>query len=233
MIASPTTENLQQIFSLKRDLVAMRRVITPMRDMFPRNADRIAELPGLETDDRLYFRDLYDSLIRVSELVDSYRDLLSRRDRHVPLDGRQPAGRGQQQLTIIATIFLPLTLPDRLLRPELRVSDQPHHRRDVDVLGVRDRAAGRLGDRLLDLLPPQGLDRDVGVRSGASGGLARALPLPGHPPLRRSRSPCGHGRPMISPSCSPPPGDPLVHRYRYTLPADDGRGPRLAGRRGA
>ncbi len=40
-------------------------------------AGRISDIRGLQSDDRLYFRDLYDSLNRISELVDSYRDLLS------------------------------------------------------------------------------------------------------------------------------------------------------------
>jgi magnesium transporter len=70
-------ENLQRIFSIKRDLVSMRRVVTPVRDMMARNSDTLASLPGLQSDDRLYFRDVYDSLIRTSDLVDSYRDLLS------------------------------------------------------------------------------------------------------------------------------------------------------------
>jgi magnesium transporter len=109
VIENPTTEDLQRIFSLKRDLVEMRRVISPMRDMFARNGDRISDLPGLETDDRLYFRDLYDGLIRVSELVDSYRDLLSgATDMYLStIANRQ--GEVNKQLTLIATIFLPLT----------------------------------------------------------------------------------------------------------------------------
>jgi magnesium transporter len=105
--ASPA--ELQRIFSLKRDLVAMRRVVSPMRDMFARNADRIAALPGLETDDRLYFRDLYDGLIRVSELVDSYRDLLSGATDMYLSTVANRQGEINKQLTIIATIFLPLT----------------------------------------------------------------------------------------------------------------------------
>jgi magnesium transporter len=87
----------------------MRRVISPMRDMFARNADRIAELPGLETDDRLYFRDVYDTLIRVSELVDSYRDLLSGATDMYLSTVANRQGEVNKQLTIIATIFLPLT----------------------------------------------------------------------------------------------------------------------------
>jgi magnesium transporter len=105
--ASP--EDLQRIFSLKRDLVAMRRVVTPMRDMFARNAERIAELPRMQADDRLYYRDLYDGLIRIADLVDSYRDLLSgATDMYLStIANRQ--GEVNKQLTIIATIFLPLT----------------------------------------------------------------------------------------------------------------------------
>jgi magnesium transporter len=109
VIDHASAEDLQRIFSLKRDLIAMRRVVTAMRDMFARRADRIAELPGLDTDDRLYFRDLYDGLIRISDLVDSYRDLLSgATDMYLStIANRQ--GEINKQLTVIATIFLPLT----------------------------------------------------------------------------------------------------------------------------
>ena len=109
VIDDPDATDLQRIFSLKRDLVAMRRVITPMRDMFARNADRLAEWPGLQTDDRLYFRDLYDGLIRVSELVDSYRDLLSGATDMYLSTVANRQGEVNKSLTIIATIFLPLT----------------------------------------------------------------------------------------------------------------------------
>jgi magnesium transporter len=109
VLDNPTTADLQRIFSLKRDLVAMRRVITPMRDMFARNGDRLSEWPGLQTDDRLYFRDLYDGLIRVSDLVDSYRDLLSGATDMYLSTVANRQGEVNKSLTIIATIFLPLT----------------------------------------------------------------------------------------------------------------------------
>jgi magnesium transporter len=87
----------------------MRRVITPMRDMFQRSGDRIASLPGLQTDDKLYFRDLYDGLIRTSDLVDSYRDLLSGATDMYLSQVANKQGEINKQLTIIATIFLPLS----------------------------------------------------------------------------------------------------------------------------
>jgi magnesium transporter len=109
VIARPSEESLHRIFALKRDLVAMRRVVTPMRDVFARDAERISDLPGMEQDDRLYFRDLYDSLIRVSDLVDSYRDLLSGATDMYLSTVANRQGEVNKQLTIIATIFLPLS----------------------------------------------------------------------------------------------------------------------------
>lgn len=109
VLADPGNAQLQRIFALKRDLVALRRVVTPQRDIFARGIDRITELPGLEHDARDYFRDVYDHLIRISDLVDSYRDLLSGvTDMYLStIANRQ--GEVAKQLTIIATIFLPLT----------------------------------------------------------------------------------------------------------------------------
>jgi magnesium transporter len=109
VISEPSEESLHRIFALKRDLVAMRRAVTPMRDVFARDADAIADLPGLESDDRLYFRDVYDSLIRVSDLVDSYRDLLSGATDMYLSTVANRQGEVNKQLTVIATIFLPLT----------------------------------------------------------------------------------------------------------------------------
>jgi magnesium transporter len=108
VIADPTERQLQRLFSLKRELVAMRKVITPQRDLFASSVDRISELPGLTLDERDYFRDIYDHLIRISDLIDSYRDLLSgATDLYLStVSNRQ--NDVMKQLTVIATIFLPL-----------------------------------------------------------------------------------------------------------------------------
>jgi magnesium transporter len=109
VIAQPREESLQRIFSLKRDLIAMRRVVVPMRDFFARDADEITHLPGMEPDDSLYFRDLYDTVVRTSDLIDSYRDLLSGATDMYLSTVANRQGEIAKQLTIIATIFLPLT----------------------------------------------------------------------------------------------------------------------------
>jgi magnesium transporter len=109
VLAHPTDRELQRLFGLKRTLVAMRKVVTPQRDIFARSIDQIADLPGLQLDERDYFRDIYDHLIRISDLIDSYRDLLSgATDLYLStISNRQ--NDVMKQLTIIATIFLPLS----------------------------------------------------------------------------------------------------------------------------
>lgn len=109
VLQNPSDAELQRLFKLKRQLVAMRKVVTPQRDLFARSVDQIAELPGLQLDEQDYFRDIYDHLIRISDLIDSYRDLLSgATDLYLStVSNRQ--NDVMKQLTVIATIFLPLS----------------------------------------------------------------------------------------------------------------------------
>jgi len=103
-----TDAQLQEIFSMKKLLVGLRKAITPQRDMFARLAGGITTLPGMTTDDERYFRDVYDHLIRISDLVDTYRDLLtSSMDVYLSTVSNRLNGV-MKQLTVIATIFLPL-----------------------------------------------------------------------------------------------------------------------------
>jgi magnesium transporter len=109
ILAGPSDSQLQQLFGMKRTLVAMRKVVTPQRDLFARSIDQLAELKGLQLDERDYFRDVYDHLIRISDLIDSYRDLLSgSTDLYLStVSNRQ--NEVMKQLAIVGTIFLPLS----------------------------------------------------------------------------------------------------------------------------
>jgi magnesium transporter len=100
---------LQEIFQMKRLLVGMRKAVTPQRDTFARLMGGVAELPGLEEEDERYFRDVYDHLIRISDLIDSYRDLLTgAMDVYLSTVSNR-LNSVMKQLAVIATIFLPLT----------------------------------------------------------------------------------------------------------------------------
>ena len=109
ILKAPTEAQLGVLFDMKRSLVAMRKVITPQRDMFSAVASGLIELPGMTTEGQRYFRDIYDHLIRISEMVDGYRDLLSGvMDTHLSTVSNR-LNVVMKQLTIIATIFLPLS----------------------------------------------------------------------------------------------------------------------------
>jgi magnesium transporter len=109
ILEDPAPQQLGDLFRLKRQLVAMRKVVTPQRDLFARSIDQIAQLPGLDLDERDYFRDTYDHLIRISDLIDSYRDLMTgATDLYLStVSNRQ--NEVMKQLTVIATVFLPLS----------------------------------------------------------------------------------------------------------------------------
>ncbi len=102
-------EHQESLFALRRWLSDVRKIVAPQRDML--NAllsDRI-DLPGMNKESEPYFRDLYDNMIKINDLVDSHRDLVSSTmDSYVAqLANRQ--NDVMKQLTIMATIFLPLT----------------------------------------------------------------------------------------------------------------------------
>jgi len=109
IFAKPTDGQLSELFNMKRWLIGVRKVITPQRDLVASLVGGVAELPGMTREIERYYRDLYDHLIRISDLVDSYRDLLTgSMDAYLStVSNRLDAI--MKQLTLIATIFLPLS----------------------------------------------------------------------------------------------------------------------------
>ncbi|HWD53898.1 MAG TPA: magnesium/cobalt transporter CorA [Acidimicrobiales bacterium] len=109
ILKAPTEEQLGELFDMKRTLMDMRKVIAPQRDMMASINAGVADVPGMTDEASRYFRDLYDHLIRLADLVDNYRDLLSGvMDTHLSTVSNR-LNVVMKQLTIIATIFLPLS----------------------------------------------------------------------------------------------------------------------------
>src|SRR5215472_8205376 len=96
-----------RIFSLKRDLQRFRRAALPMRDIL--NPIIRGDLVLYASEEIAYFRDVYDHAIRVIDQLDAARDLVNNA---LEINLSMVANRQNaivKQLTIIATIFLPLT----------------------------------------------------------------------------------------------------------------------------
>jgi magnesium transporter len=109
ILQQPTEAQLGQLFEMKRSLMEMRRVVAPQRDMMSSISSGVDDVPGMDDEATRYFRDLYDHLIRLADLIDNYRDLLSSAmDTHLSTVSNR-LNVVMKQLTIIATIFLPLS----------------------------------------------------------------------------------------------------------------------------
>jgi magnesium transporter len=97
---------LPDIFKLKRALVEMRRALSPQRDVFA----ILAKRGGAHVSERtsLYFRDVYDHLVRIYESIDAGRDLLGNALEAYLSASSQRTNEIMKRLTILSAIFLPL-----------------------------------------------------------------------------------------------------------------------------
>ena len=108
ILKNPTEEQLGTLFDMKRQILTIRKVITPQRDMIASLNSGVVEIPGMTDQGSAYFRSLYDHLIRISDMVDAYRDLISgATDTHLSMVSNR-LNVIMKQLAMIATIFLPL-----------------------------------------------------------------------------------------------------------------------------
>ena len=109
MLQQPTDAQLHEIFHLKRRIVGWRKIITAQRDLFTGIVAGVVDLPGMNAETERYYRDVYDHLIRISDLVDSYRDLLTgAMDLYLSTVSNR-LNVVMKRLTIVATVFMPLT----------------------------------------------------------------------------------------------------------------------------
>jgi magnesium transporter len=74
-IASTTPATLQHVFRLKRELVRIRHVLAPTREVFVQLTGREFEL--IAEPNVFYFRDVYDHLIRLNDELDTFRELVA------------------------------------------------------------------------------------------------------------------------------------------------------------
>jgi magnesium transporter len=103
----PDRSLMQEIFSLKQQLIYLRRVAGPQREVFLALSTRHLEM--INSHVAVYFQDVYDHGVRIYEMVDTLRDLLGN-----ALDAYYSAtsihlNEVMKRLTLIATIFMPLT----------------------------------------------------------------------------------------------------------------------------
>ncbi len=103
----PTHSILERIFGLKRLLLAMRRILLPQREVLNKLARD--DFRVVDPKDRIFFRDIYDHLVRLHDLNESLRDLVSGAlDTYLSVVNNR-LNDVMKTLTIITTLFMPIT----------------------------------------------------------------------------------------------------------------------------
>ncbi|HZB43957.1 MAG TPA: magnesium/cobalt transporter CorA [Pyrinomonadaceae bacterium] len=101
-------EAIQDIFRIKKQLLYLRRSITPLRDVF--NTMLRREQPIFPRETLVYFQDVFDHIIRVADTIDNLRDMLgSTMDAYLSVSGNR-MNQVMKRLTSISTILMSVTL---------------------------------------------------------------------------------------------------------------------------
>ncbi|HWP44251.1 MAG TPA: magnesium/cobalt transporter CorA, partial [Blastocatellia bacterium] len=101
-------ESIEEIFLIKKELLFLRRAVTPLRDVF--NTLMRREQPLFSRETMVYFQDVFDHLIRVADTIDVLRDMLgSTMDAYLSISGNR-MNTVMKRLTAIATILMSVTL---------------------------------------------------------------------------------------------------------------------------
>lgn len=99
---------LNEILTLKREILHLRRIIVPQRDILNRLSHECDRFIAKEH--FIYFRDVFDHLVRISETADIYRDIITGiLDAYLLLTSNR-LNAVMKTLTIIATILMPLSV---------------------------------------------------------------------------------------------------------------------------
>jgi magnesium transporter len=103
----PTNATLEQIFSLKRAVLNLRRIIGPQREVLNKLARD--DYRVIDSAARVYFRDVYDHLVRLHDITESIRDLVSGAlDTYLSVINNR-MNDIMRTLTIITTLFMPIS----------------------------------------------------------------------------------------------------------------------------
>ena len=104
---NPSQQILAQLFTLKRILLHLRRIITPQRDAI-NNLSR-NEYSVIDPQYRIFYRSVYDHLVRLTDIGESMRDLVSSALSSYLSVINNRLNDVMKTLTIITTLFMPIS----------------------------------------------------------------------------------------------------------------------------
>ena len=107
LVTSPRPETLRTIHGLKREMITMRKSLWPLREVV--NGLQHGESSLIKESTGIYLRDIYDHTVQVIDTVETFRDMISGMLDIYLSSVSNRMNEVMKVLTIIATIFIPLT----------------------------------------------------------------------------------------------------------------------------
>lgn len=107
LLGRPSRDTVQEIYNLKRNVLALRRVAMPQLEVLRRLGR--GEFEVVPKDALVYFLDIYDDLFRITQATDSYRELLTEAHNAYLSALSNEMNQVMKILTVFASILLPLT----------------------------------------------------------------------------------------------------------------------------
>lgn len=107
LVSDPTEKTLQQIHTMKREMISLRRSIWPLREVI--SGVQRSESSVIKESTEIYLRDVYDHTIQIIDTIESFRDMVSGMLDIYLSSISNKMNTVMKVLTIIATIFIPLT----------------------------------------------------------------------------------------------------------------------------
>jgi magnesium transporter len=103
----PSSQTLARLFTLKRVLLAMRRILLPQREVLNKMARDDYQV--IDQKDRVFYRDIYDHLVRLHDVNESLRDLVGgAMDTYLSVVNNR-LNDVMKTLTLITTLFMPIS----------------------------------------------------------------------------------------------------------------------------
>ena len=107
LVADPQPQKLQEIHRLKREMILLRKSVWPLRELI--NGMERGESALVRKETQVFLRDVYDHTIQVIDTVETYRDMIAGMHDTYLSSISNRMNQIMKVLTIIATIFIPLT----------------------------------------------------------------------------------------------------------------------------
>ena len=107
LLINPSKETLHKIHQLKREMIFLRRAVWPLREVI--STMERADSTLTKEYSRVYFRDVYDHTIQIIDVIETYRDMLAGMLDIYLSSLSNKMNEIMKFLTIIGTIFIPLT----------------------------------------------------------------------------------------------------------------------------